>query len=506
MKNQELTKRIAQEIKRYINGRRDKKEEEFLKSKPKKNKQGKITNGAIVHRLIQRLKHNTDKTAEISAIEKSKKTKLQTPLSFQQERHEALLCLLNDEVRDDEISTLKKDYHEFLLNNAGEYDHVTWLSKYAEKSKDISFATHVGKLTHSSSKGSSILDISDAKDNRYLSTNTLDNPEIDTASSNAASLPIADILKLSVDGVTVIDCLKNNDLLFLRELSDDVNLVALWHEQLKQAYDSDQKQSYFLSKQTYFPLTKNGYHLLLPLTSSSLVHHMFLTHKKRFNDEKTVTAFEQKKANKYSDLSISIVSNRAILHVTGSNHSNASSLNGKRGGRVALLPTMPPQWKSSRASYRSKDTLFDRTLSYALQEQVGALTNYLLLIKSKQLSISQPKRNAAVIAKLQSISDEFFDHIEAINCSENTEGWSIDCALPLNQQLLCEPWRNDDAAKALTINNQWQKTISQEYARWLNKQLNKDKRLNLTSIHTAIWRDAFSAQMREMTATMEINS
>ena len=501
--NEKLEELLAHEISVYINSRRDKKEEEFLKSKPKKNKQSGIIKGGGNTRLASIVKRLSEDKESLSKIEKSKKNKEQASLDFHRDKFNCLLLLLGEDSFDNDLLDLKSEYQEFLLNNGKEHNAVVWLTQWTPKAKDISFATHVGKLTHSSSKSTSILDATKEKNDCYLTTNRISNIEVDTASSNAASLPIADILKLEVDGISVLDCLKNGEYGLFRKLTDDAALVDEWCGQLKQAYDSTQKQSYFLSKQVYFPTKGKQYQLLLPLTSSSLVHELHLEHK-RYWDESQENARSQKNNKRYSAVTTRTYPNKAYLHVTGSNHSNASSLNGKRGGRISLLPAMPPQWKTNFKFNSSKSTLFDKSLGFELKNEVDDLKKYLLVIKSKSLSISEPKRNAAVINKLQAISSGFFDYIELVNNSISDTNWSCDTGLPIEQQLLFEPWRTDEAATETKKNRQWENTLSKSYGRWLNKQLQQKNKLSLTAIHETLWADVFSIDLREFIAIQEV--
>lgn len=503
MISEDVSKALSGGIIEYINNRRDKKEEVFLKDKPKKNKQGVITNGAINTRVLVIIKTLSQNKTDISSLEKSKKTKEQTALVFQQDKYNQLLSFVDEDVINTQLFDVKNEYHEFLLKNGSEHEPAVWLTQWSIKAKDISFATHVGKLTHSSSKSSSILDVTAEKNESYLTTNSLNHIEVDTASSNAASLPIADILKITASGISILDCLKSNDYSLFDNLTNDKSLINEWCEQLKQAYDSSKKQSYFLSKQTYFPIEDNQYHLLLPLTSSSLVHELHLEHKKYWDKDQEV-AREQKYNKKHSATVTRTYPNKAYLHVTGSNHSNASSLNGKRGGRISLLPTMPPQWQSNSPSYNNKSEIFDRTLAFELKNVLEDLRRYLQLIKNKELSISEPKRNAAVIKKLQAISNYFFNYIEAINSNTANSNWTCESKLPVEQQLLFEPCRNDEVAIAIKANKKWMKTLSRSYGRWLSKQLEQKNKLTLSPIHEALWADAFLIELREFIAIKEV--
>lgn len=504
MIDEEVAKALTHKIKAYIKERRDKKQETLFKDKPKKNKQGEITNGAINARLLVIAEKYSDDKEAYTAIKKSKKDKDKTPLEFQKVKYKKLLSLIPENIVDAELLDLKNELQSLMQNSENEYDSVTWLTEYSPKAKDISFATHVGKLTHSSSKSSSILDITTEKNDRYLTTNSLNDIVIDTASSNAASLPIAAVLQLSVDGISVLDCLKNDDISFFKHITNNDALITTWCNQLKQAYDSSQKKSYFLSKQTYFPIDDGHYHLLLPLKSSSLIHALHLEHKKYWDDEEREVARKQKTAKKYSSVETISYPNKAYLHVTGSNHSNASSLNGQRGGRVSLLPTMPRQWHSSGASYLKRTSIFDKTLSYELNDDINDLKKYLLLLKNKKLSISEPVRHAAVVRKLQTISEHFFDYTQSINMREAEEGWTCNSQLPIEQQLLLEPWRDDDIARNVKMNKEWQEKLSKPYGKWLNEQLKKKSALTLKPIHSDLWGQYFLNDLREFVATQEV--
>lgn len=499
-----IAESLADQIRLYTRGRRDKKEEEFLKTKPKKNKQGEVTNGAINYRLIALAKDNGVDSDEISAIEKLKKTQEETPLEFQKTKYERLLSLIDENVVSPDTLDIKNEYQNFLQTSADEHDAIPWLTVWSEKAKDISFATHVGKLTHSSSKSSSILDVTKEKNDCYLTTSSLARAEIDTASSNAASLPIADILKLEADGVSVLDCLKSGDKNLFNKLTDDEKLVDEWCENLKQAYDSSDKQSYFLSKQSYFPVGSHQYHLLLPLTSSSLVQALHLEHK-QYWDEDQENARKLKSEKRYSATTTRTYPNKAHLRVTQSNHSNASSLNGKRGGRITLLPSMPPQWLSNFQFNPNKTSVFDKALSIVLRPEIDEMNKYLLLVKNKSLRISEPKRNAAVIKKLKDISGRFLDYIVQVNSSTNSDGWTLDSGMPIEQQLLFEPWRTDDTAMQAKAGKQWQKTLSKSYGNWLSKQLAQKNKLAFTPIHDALWADVFLVELREFIAVQEVS-
>ena len=501
MVNKETSQALAKKIEIYLAMRRDKKHEDYLKSKPQKKKN--VVSKGINIRLTSIVKRLTGQDEAIKLIEKTKKTKEQTALEFQQKKYNKLLQLLDSDVIDAELNELRTEYSLFVSDLEVKHNPANWLDEWAIKAKDISFATHVAKLTHSSSKGSSILDNSSSSDKRYLTTNLLIDPEIDTASSNAASLPVADILKVEHDEVSVLDCLKTEDVSLFSEFTDDREQIVKWVQGLKQAYDSDVKQSYFLSKQVFFPLGDQNYHLLLPLTSSSLAQALYNEHKQYFEAEQT-QAKEQRKNNKFSSTPVVTYPNKAKLNITGSNHSNASSLNGNRGGKITLFSSQPPNWQSKGKRYCEFDSkALYRALSYVAQNEVKELKKYLKLLKNKELSDSQPARAAAITRKFQIISHALFDEVMLANNNEETN-WTKESKFTLPYQLLFEPYRDDEHATAEKLARKWQAVISNDFARWLNRQLD-EKQLKLGTIHVELWEKLFSQELRRFIAIQEVS-
>ncbi|MFH7587345.1 type I-F CRISPR-associated protein Csy1 [Oceanimonas smirnovii] len=501
MVSSRTSQELAKGIELYLAKRRDTKEENYLKSKPQ-TKKGIVTQG-INARLVNIAKRLCGNSDAVKTVEKAKKTKEQTALVFQQQKYQALLALIGEEVVDSELHDLKSEYVGFVAVIKEQYAPSVWLDGMTDKAKDISFATHVAKLTHSSSKGSSVLDASKCRNNRYLTTNSLIDPSIDTASSNAASLPVADILKVSSDGYSVLDCLKVGSYELFEAFTTDQAQIQRWVSGLKQAYDSDKKQSYFLSKQVYFPIATNQYHLLLPLTSSSLAQVMHLEFRKFFDDEEQVKAREQRKKGKYSSTVLISYPNKAKLNITGSNHSNASALNGARGGKIILLSAQPPQWTTHNVSFREADKLFNKRLAYQLMPEIQGLRKYFKLLKSKSLSDSKPERRNAIVNKLNDIISELFDFILTVN-NNKKPGWTLQSKLPIEYQLLFEAWRDDDISKAVKVTKDWQKELCEDFSFWLSKQLNEKGKLELNPRQIEGLKKVFSLRLRSFVAAQEV--
>jgi len=487
---------MANEIRFFISSRRDKKEEVLLKDKPKKGVGG--INARLLSFAESRLSKSLD---DLDDIKKIKKDKKQTALKFQQDKYQKFINLLTDYQLDSQLLGIISEYKETLLKLEEKHKPNVWLSEHAIKAKDISFATHVGKLTHSSSKSSSVYDKTSSINDLYLTTNTLIDFFVDTAVSNAASAPAGEILTIKVGTKSLLDFIKNDDSSPFSLLSDNLDEVNFWMTGFKQAYDSDRKSSHFLAKQIYYPVN-NDYHLLMPLVSSSIAHELFSRF--RFSEDKKLIS-KQKDVDKYHPDLFIFYPNKATLNVTGSNHSNASSLNGKRLGKLALLSCAPPKWKSKNKFSLEQVSLFNRSLNYKLADEIKNLQRLLLIIKSKEISPKNPDMHRAITKNINELADAFFDEVLIINSLGYDKGWTQHSSLDIHQQLILEVDRNDEEAVAEKLSKQWLLKLADEFAYWLNERLNEHQNLDLNTTHQALWQALFKEPLREFVALQEDN-
>lgn len=503
--NDDLTKNVQDAIRGYIDHVGDKKIKDRALDKLDKLHKDFIENLYVQVKSI--FKECTEIKAPIEKIKKEKAPKNSTKeemIIFSKKIISELVSLVKSHHVLDVVVESHTHFLEEIKFIESWNKYEQWLSWALEFGEGSYLATHIAKLTHSSSKGASVdvryHDSCNKYDARYICT--LNTPILDTAYPDNKYSSISQFYNIYVDGRYIGDLFREGDEKYLRPFTKHDELLRLWVRGFSNSIQNKNKQSYFLSKQIYFPTAGRQYHLLMPLTSSSLVHALHLDHKKYRNEEQEC-ARAQRSKKKYSVTLTCTYPKKAYLHVTASNHSNASSLNGERGGRIGLLTAMPPQWKSQIHSYINKTSIFDKTLAFELKDEIHDLRNYLLLIKNKSLSISEPKRNAAVISKLQAISSQFFNYLETINNNEACEGWTIMSKLPQEQQLAFEPRREDEIARALIISKLWKKTLSQAYGRWLNQQLSQKSTLKPTTVHAALWADCFLLELREMIAIQE---
>jgi len=447
-------------------------------------------------------KENDELKNRVSAIKKEKKKKDQTKLEFSASRVEKIIEIINyNSDLDSFLSsvTLLTDKIK-AIKKRDKYE--VWLDWALSHSRRIQLATHVAKLTHSSSQSSSI-DLrfysNSSKDNKgYLITDVEQELMMDLAYTDNALSSIAKFYNIFICGSFVGDLLRDDGFLYLKYFSSSDKKASEWTVGFKDNIFDKEKSSSFLSKQIYFPVDEKNYHLLMPLVSSSMAHRLFTEFK--FSEEKKLI-FEQKNKNKFHEKLAISYPNRATLNVTGSNHSNASSLNGKRGGRLALLSSRPPKWKSKKQFTLSQTNLFNKQLNFKLSEEIKSLQKLLLIIKSKEIGINKPSMHKSIVLAVNEIANSLFDETVRINLLSDEKGWTQKSSFPLSQQLLIEPYRDDDIA--IQSKNQWQAELAEDFSYWLNKQL-KHKNLDLTPIQQALWREIFKPQLRAFISIQEV--
>ena len=145
-----------------------------------------------------------------------------------------------------------------------------WLDWASINAKNITFSTHVAKLTHSSIKGATNIYF-DKIDKKalFFSTASLLEKATDVSQTDSKLSPIGKFLQLEYNKMKMIDKLKKEDISDLKSFSTSDKQLTLWKERFFYAFKSIRPSSHFLSKQMYFPIDK-GYHMISPLVSSSL--------------------------------------------------------------------------------------------------------------------------------------------------------------------------------------------------------------------------------------------
>ena len=202
--------------------------------------------------------------------------------------------------------------------------------------------------------------------------------------------------------------------------------------------------------------------------------------------------------HKFSTVETVSFSGKAKISVTASNHSNASQLNGKRGGKIFLFSTQPPTWQSQLKAPIYKKSLFDYFGNSHITEDINYLRDFLLRFENIGLSIKDPQRYKHLERWINSIIDEvlfYTSNIQAMPADwSNTE----DIKLKKEHQYFLDPYRNDKDFQSKRELTDWQSVVSNDFARWLNQKLKgKDKKFTPQTEHTRLWKKIFETPLRE---------
>lgn len=350
------------------------------------------------------------------------------------------------------------------------FEPAAWLTDAAKRAGQISLVTHAAKFTHGDSKSSSIYSEAVAQEG-YLSSSALSGLESD-AVGNAAVLDVAKLLQRTVDGDSLLACLKRGDRRPLAAFTDDAAQVEAWISGFSHALTPGVPASHKLAKQTYFPV-KGDYHLLSPLFATSFVH---VFHQKmvalRFGDD-VKAVWKARREKTWHPQPLVTFPASAEMHFGGTKPQNISYLNSVRGGRVWLLSAQPPQWKRAdkppvklRSIFVSGGQ-FDRRANGTVQQLESLLVrsgNY----KNQQIREARDQYVDALIDLLFVVSSEFQ--------REAWRGWTQNCPeLKMHQQLWLDPWRTqiDEAFSQERDKDDWQACVAEDFALWLNARLYK---------------------------------
>jgi len=371
-----------------------------------------------------------------------------------------------------------------------------WLNYYADKSGGVSFATHVAKITHSSIKGvPSFFVKHEDSNNGYITTSNMRKPIIDDAIDNAALTPIANLLKLEHDGVSLGSLIHEGDYSVFGTISD-LKTAKEWVEGFSKVFAQKKPSAHFLQKQIFFPVCEvPKYHLLCNVKSSSLAHYIFEKNK-----------YIKMDMSKYSQQIKESLINIAELNLTATAkaHTNVSPLHARRRGKIHLFSTQPPTWKKQLKPPIYKESLFDGLSNYQINEDMKYLVEFLQRFKQLDLSYKDLKRKVHLERWIESIVDELLYYANTIQ--KLPASWSAheNIRLKIEHQYFLDPYRDDEVFQAKRSTTDWQAIVRDDFANWVNRKLVvKDKTFTPQAEHTRLWKKLFAESLREDTEAIK---
>jgi len=386
------------------------------------------------------------------------------------------------------------------------YDPVIWLSDAAKRAKQISLSTHSAKFIHSDAKSSSFLALDYEESTPYLASCSLKDKAID-ASGNAAALDVARLLKIQVDGRSLVDDIREGHVQALHVFTEDEGLRANWFEGFSLALSDSRLTSHNLAKQVYFPLQDGTYHLLMPLYASSLAQQFYDRIREARFSEVSKERREARKKEKWCEGVDLRFPNVVIQSFGGSKPQNISQLNSERYGNNYLLPCSPPEWVSQVKPLFNKTSFFNYELSRSAWRLLSDFLQFLEKLRPDQRNIDIRERRDKVF--LQPIIDTVFHRaalFQGVSQAVNKRGealhqdWSSDtkCKLKGHQKLWLDPENSDEHFQSQRELGDWQKEVSEDFARWLNSYLGKSKTLKFSDADFTYWKKFFVQQLMRM--------
>lgn len=382
------------------------------------------------------------------------------------------------------LSIINEKIEEEKIELEKQYRPVQWISSAAKRASQIKLITHTLKSTHTDASGSSVFFSKGNELGKYLCTHSISALQMDIT-GNAAALDVGNFLKIESGEICLIDLIEKDDSSIFQNFSQNEDEIAFWMSSFKETLKQGNLSSHTLSKQIYFPVSKDSYHLLSPLFASSLSQEIFdRIQKNIFGDEQKSTR-KSKKDGTYSDQMTIEYRNLALQKFGGTKPQNVSLLNSRRGGKSYLLNNQPPVWKNLEFSTLNlmKKNSFIREYErfYYLNGKkvyqiAYELKGHLELYFKKKNSMAIRDKRADLVDELMDAFVLFSSQIQSQ--SKSMSGWSQASELSEHEKFWLDPYFDDSDFQKKRQENKWQKSICGIFAKWLNDELSDSKDKN----------------------------
>ena len=422
--------------------------------------------------------------------------------AFLQERLQAKLDKLkpDDPQRDEVIAS---------------FAHDVWLACAAKRVEQIQAVTHSLKPIHADARGTNLyVEPRTLPPLAELGSHALGERFVGDVVGNAAALDVYKLLKLEVNGRSLLTAL----------LAHDADALAALHadpaqaEKLRDAFVSltqpraEGPSSHTLAKQLYWLTGTDAcddahYTLLAPLYATSLAHAVHAQVQEDRFGEANKAARQARRERKVHDGVFHDYPGLAVQNMGGTKPQNISQLNSERRGMNYLLSSLPPKWKVNAQRFPTHaDSVFTRYFDSRplVRQTVKTLRRYL-------------ESNPNPVKDTRDHRKELVDMLvdEMVNMAAELQhalppGWTLDdprfSALNEDEQTWLDalraelPEEDDFANRWLAM--EWPDAIGTRFGNWLNARL--EGKLSFSDIEFRAWKkelltdeDGFSQQLRE---------
>ena len=422
--------------------------------------------------------------------------------AFLQERLQAKLDKLkpDDPQRDEVIAS---------------FAHDVWLTSAAKRVEQIQAVTHSLKPIHPDARGTNLyVEPRTLPPLAELGSHALGERFVGDVVGNAAALDVYKMLKLEVNGRSLLTAL----------LAQDADALAALHtdpaqaQALRDAFVSltqpraEGPSSHTLAKQLYWLTGTDAcddahYTLLAPLYATSLAHAVHAQVQEDRFGEANKAARQARRERKVHDGVFHDYPGLAVQNMGGTKPQNISQLNSERRGMNYLLSSLPPKWKVNAQRFPTHaDSVFTRYFDSRplVRQTVKTLRRYL-------------ESNPNPVKDTRDHRKELVDMLvdEMVNMAAELQhalppGWTLDdprfSALNEDEQTWLDalraelPEEDDFANRWLAM--EWPDAIGTRFGNWLNARL--EGKLSFSDIEFRAWKkelltdeDGFSQQLRE---------
>ena len=396
------------------------------------------------------------------------------------------------------------------------FAHDVWLASAARRVEQIQAVTHSLKPIHPDARGTNLyVEPRSLPPLTELGSHALGERFVGDVVGNAAALDVYKLLKLEVNGRSLLAAL----------LAQDADALAALHtdpaqaQALRDAFVSliqpraEGPSSHTLAKQLYWLTGTDAcddahYTLLAPLYATSLAHAVHAQMQEDRFGEANKAARQARRERKMHDGVFHDYPGLAVQNMGGTKPQNISQLNSERRGVNYLLSSLPPQWKASAVRLPvHAASVFDR-LFIARPEVRRAVRALRVFLESN------PDANLATRERREALLDALVDELVSLAAELQRilpPGWSRDDerfqALDYEETLWLDPLRAEIPEEAQFAHDwqymDWPAAIGKAFAGWLNAQL-RDK-LPVGDAEAREWKkvlltdeDGFKQQLREL--------
>lgn len=355
-----------------------------------------------------------------------------------------------------------------------QFQPAVWLTDAARRVSQIQAVTHSLKPIHPDAKGTSLYcepDQLTAID--IVGSHSLGHQFAADVVGNAAALDVYKLLKLEVEGKTLLELAVAGDTDLANALNPDATMAQQWLQAFASlAKARGRPSSHTNAKQLYWLAgtdahDESAFHLLAPLYPTSLVHRVYLQlQDDRFSDEAKESRAARKAGEPHSR-PVREYSNLAIQKLGGTKPQNISQLNSERRGDNCLLASLPPIWQSADVrALLGVDHLFQ---VFGVRKEAKLLASTLRqFLEADRARNSETRRQ--VSEWLARLIDELVFFQAEFSALE--PGWSLvaECKLPLAQRVWLDPFAEREKGQGMTLEDAADE-VAADFANWVNQQL-----------------------------------